>query len=252
MSQAQKLRSPWLVAVWPGMGNVAVIAGYYLMSKLHMHLLAEFSPRALFDAEHVDVNGGLITSSALPRSRLFVWRGDEQRHDVVLFIGEAQPPLGKYTFCRQLLEFSRQLGVEQVFTFAAMATPMRIEDPSRVFTAATDATSLEEMKRLELVSLEDGQIGGLNGVLLGVAAEQGLRGACLLGEMPQILPQFPFPKASVAVLEAFTTLAGLPVDLQELTEHSRQMENKLGELLSQVEQAMEMADEEGEEESFGL
>ena len=35
--------------------------------------------------------------------------------------GEAQPPLGKYTFCRRLIEFARGLGVERVFTFAAMA-----------------------------------------------------------------------------------------------------------------------------------
>ena len=29
-----KLKNPWLVAVWPGMGHVAMSAGYYLMAKL--------------------------------------------------------------------------------------------------------------------------------------------------------------------------------------------------------------------------
>ena len=42
MVEEIKLKNPWLVAVWPGMGNVAVSAGYYLMAKLGMHLLAEF------------------------------------------------------------------------------------------------------------------------------------------------------------------------------------------------------------------
>lgn len=248
MTQVPKLHAPWLVAVWPGMGNVAVIAGYYLMSKLGMHLLAEFSPRDLFDAEHVEVKNGLIHTGRLPRSRLFAWQDPAGRHDVVVFIGEAQPPAGKYAFCRQLLEFAKTLGVERVFTFAAMATQMHPEHESRVFAAATEETGLAELKRLELVLLEDGQISGLNGVLLGVAADTGLRGACLLGEMPQIFAQLPFPKASRAVLEAFATLAGIELDLTELSEQARMMADKLGELLSQVEQAIEHV-AEGEEPS---
>ena len=31
-----KFNKPWLVAVWPGMGHVAISAGYYLMAKLGM------------------------------------------------------------------------------------------------------------------------------------------------------------------------------------------------------------------------
>ena len=42
MATAIKLNQPWMVAVWPGMGHVAISAGYYLMAKLGMHILAEF------------------------------------------------------------------------------------------------------------------------------------------------------------------------------------------------------------------
>ena len=69
-----KLNNPWLVAVWPGMGHVAISAGYYLMAKLGMHLLAEFPALEMFDIEHVEVKDGLIQTSRLPRSRLFVWK----------------------------------------------------------------------------------------------------------------------------------------------------------------------------------
>ena len=44
--------------------------------------------------------------------------------------------------------------------------------------------------------MEDGQISGLNGILLGVAAEAGLEGTGLLGEIPHILSQLPFAKAT--------------------------------------------------------
>jgi predicted ATP-grasp superfamily ATP-dependent carboligase len=149
---------------------------------------------------------------------------------------------------------------------------MHPEHASRVFGAATDAASLAELKRLELEVaedgtrpegpraaeralkrleleiLEDGQIGGLNGVLLGVAAESGLRGTCLLGEMPHIFAQLPFPKASLAVLEVFSTIAHIDIDLSELSEQAREVEHKLGELLEKVKEALE---EQQDQESSG-
>jgi len=238
MPEEMKLHHPWLVAVWPGMGNVAISGGYYLMSKLSMHILAEFSSHELFDVEHVEVKNGLVRSGRMPRSRFFVWNDPEKKRDIVVFIGEAQPPRGKYAFCRTLIEFARKLGVERVFTFAAMATQMHPDHESRVFGAATDDETLAALKRLELTILEDGHIGGLNGLLLGVAAEIGLRGACLLGEMPHIFAQLPFPKASLAVLQAFATIANITIDYTELAQQSRQMDQRLGELLSQVENAL--------------
>ncbi len=239
MPEEQRLKKPWLVAVWPGMGQVAINAGYYLMSKLDMHLLAEFSPREFFEVEYAEVKGGLIHTGRLPRSRLFAWTNPHGEHDLIVFIGEAQPPRGKYAFCRLLIEYARGLGVEHVFTFAAMGTTMHPEHDARVFGAATTSESLEEIRRLGLEILEDGHIGGLNGVLVGVAAESAIHGACLLGEMPQIFAQLPFPKASLAVLHVFARLTGITVDFEELAEQAQDMDQRLGGLLEQVERAYE-------------
>ncbi len=249
MADELKLNKPWLVAVWPGMGHVAISAGYYMVTKLEMHILAELSAHELFDVEHVEVKGGLIRTGRLPRSRFFVWKDPRGNHDIVVFIGEAQPPKGRYAFCHRLIEFARELGVERVYTFAAMATPMHPEHDARVFVAATDEESLAELKGMDLEILEDGQIGGLNGVLLGVAAESHLRGACLLGEMPHIFAQLPFPKASLAVLEAFKKIAKIDIDLKELTEQAREGEEKLSELLEKVEEALEQQQPPSEEDS---
>jgi proteasome assembly chaperone (PAC2) family protein len=248
MAEEQRLHEPWLVAVWPGMGQVAISAGYYLMAKLGMHLMAEVPAQELFDVEHVEVKGGLIRTGRMPRSRLFGWRDPRRKHDIVVFIGEAQPPLGKFAFCQKLIEYARGLGIERVFTFAAMATQMHPDRESRVFGAATDVESLAELKRLELEIVEDGQIGGLNGVLLGVAAEHQMRGSCLLGELPHIFAQFPYPKAALAVLEVFATISGIEIDLTELQEQAREMKEKLSELLVQMQQAFESQVQPLEEE----
>jgi proteasome assembly chaperone (PAC2) family protein len=249
MAEQPQLNHPWLIAVWPGMGHVALNAGYYLLAKLDMKLFAEFDVNDLFDVDHVEVKDGLIQAARRPRNRWFVWTDPAGQHDLVVFLGEAQPPLGKYAFCRQLINFARGLGVERVFTFAAMATRMHPEHPARVFAAATDAERLGELKNRDLELLEDGHIGGLNGVLLGAAAEGGLPGACLLGEMPHIFSQLPFPKASLAILEVFAAVAGIDLDFAELAEQARTVEEQLGELLARVEQSY--GEQHPEEEEGG-
>ncbi|MCA9177672.1 MAG: PAC2 family protein [Planctomycetales bacterium] len=252
MPEEMKLNKPWLIAVWPGMGHVAISAGYYLMAKLGMHLHTEFAATELFDVDHVEVKEGLIRPSQLPRSRIFVWQDGGHQHDIVLFLGEAQPPAGKYPFCRRLIRYALELGVERVFTFAAMATQMHPEHDSRVFGAATDPESLAELQELDLEILQDGHIGGLNGVLLGVAAEMGLRGACLLGEMPHLFSQLPFPKASLAVLKVFTMIGNIELDTAELAKEARAMDERLGELLAKIEHAIQRQAEPEEEAGVEL
>lgn len=249
MPEPAKLNHPWLVAVWPGMGHVALNAGVYLLAKLGMTAVAEFEGGDLFDVTQVEVKHGVIQPARRPRNRFFVWIDPNKRHDLVVFLGEAQPPVGKLPFCRQVIEYATGLGVERVITFAAMATQMRPEHPSRVFGAATDTEGVAELRKLKLKILDDGNIGGLNGVLLGAAAASGLRGSCFLGEMPQVFAQVPFPKASLAILEAFSKLTGVEVDLTELTEQSRAVEEQLGDLLTRVEQ--QYGEQPGDEEEAG-
>ncbi|MGE5194056.1 MAG: PAC2 family protein [Deltaproteobacteria bacterium] len=237
MAVPAKLNHPWLVAVWPGIGNVALNAGIYLMSKMDMKVFAEFEANEFFDVEHVEVKGGIVQAGRRPRNRFFLWEDPSHQRDIVVLLGEAQPGVGKYPFCQKILSFARELGVERVVTFAAMATQMHPQHSSRVFGAATDAAILQELQHLELEPLDDGNIGGLNGVLLGAAAESGLPGACLLGEMPHILSRIPFPKASQAILQVFAAMTGVELDFTELSRQVEVIERQLGEVLSQVEQS---------------
>src|SRR5262249_12275183 len=109
--QQLNLNHPWLVAVWPGMGNVALNAGFYLLAKLDMSVIAEYEASDLFDVDHVEVKEGMIHPGRRPRNRFFVWIDPKKKHDLVVFLGEAQPPLGKYAFCKQLIAYAQQLNV---------------------------------------------------------------------------------------------------------------------------------------------
>ncbi len=247
MANDETLHDPWLLAVWPGMGGVAISAGYYLMAKLGMHLLVEFPATDFFDLDQIEVKEGMILSKRLPRSRLFLWNDPEQKHDLIVFIGEAQPQGKGGAFCRALVERAKTFGVRRVFTFAAMATSMRPKHDCRVFGAAVDRETLERFRQLDMEILESGNISGLNGVLLGVAAASGLKGGCLLGEIPHVFSQIPFPKASLAVLEFFTVMAGIEVDFTELREHAITVEQTLEDFLTRMERAAQELEPEGDQ-----
>ncbi len=228
----------WLVAAWPGLGHVATTAAVYLLSKLSMHQVAEFKARGFFELESVDVDRGLVRAARLPRSRLFLWRNPKGGRDIVVFLGEAQPPSGKLALCERLIAAARALGVKKVFTFSAMATEMTPASPSRIFGVASDASTLAELRRHDVAIMGQGRIAGLNGVALAAAAEAGLPAVGLLGEMPGVAPDLPCPNASAAVLKIFAKLAGLTLDLDELEDYGQAMQEQLNRLYEQVRQAL--------------
>ncbi|HAM35854.1 MAG TPA: hypothetical protein DEB40_08565 [Elusimicrobia bacterium] len=239
----------WLIAAWPGLGRVATTAAVYLLSKLRMHQVGEFRARDLFDLENVDVKGGLLRAARLPRSRLFLSSSASRRCDILVFLGEAQPLSGKLALCQRLITESRTLGVTRVFAFSALVTEMNPGSPSRTFAVASDTASLDELKRHEVSLLKEGQIGGLNGLVLAAAAEAGLPAVGLLGEMPAVAPHLPYPSASAAVLRVFKELSGLALDLGELEEYGRAMQAQLFAIYQRVIQALQESAQSDETDS---
>ena len=237
-----------LAAVWPGMGHVALTAGFYLMSRLHMQEEDPPETGDLFDLEHIDVKNGLARAGHIPVSHLFAHRDPKKRGDLGLMIGEAQPPLHKMEYCRRLLDRAQALGVVQVYTFAAMAVDLHPREPSRVYGVATHREGLDALRHLGIEILEAGRISGLNGVFLAAAAERGIPGLCLLGAMPSFAVQVPYPKASHAVLEAFGRLLGLELDLRELEEYGRTIEEQLSAGLEKIRSAIQSEPDASEEE----
>ena len=173
MPDPLNLTNPWLIAVWPGMGHVALNAGIYLLSKLDMTAVAELDAGDLFDVDQVEVKGGLIQPgrpAAEPvlrverpgqaaRPRRVPRRGPAAGRQVrVLPAGHrVRPRTTGSSGCSRSPRWRPRCG--RTTGPACSARP-----PTR--------RACEELKRLELTILEDGNIGGLNGVLLGAAAAE--------------------------------------------------------------------------------
>lgn len=245
MSTAKQLRHPILIAAWPGMGHVAVTACYYLIAKLEMEFRAEYASSELFDADHVTVESGLIQPFRYPKNQFFAWKSPDGNSDLLVFIGEAQPPQGRYDFCRKLVDFAQREGVEKIYTFAAMATSNELMDESSVVGAAADKDTLHHFLEHDIGLLRSGRISGMNGILLGVVSERKMSGGCLLGEMPAMFAPIPYPKASISVLGAISRLTGIEIEMAELTLEAERMEAHLSHAMDQLKR---VAAEHGESE----
>jgi uncharacterized protein len=237
-------RDTWLVAAWPGMGLVGHLAASHLARALKAQTVAEVPPEPHFEISKVETRRGLLVPARAPRTVLASWSNPGDGPDLLVLLGEAAPTSNVRGFCEKVLGIARGRGVSRVYTFAAMATPSPPEAAARVFAAATGADRLAELRGVE--PLDEGEIGGMNGVFLAVAAELGLSGACLLGEFPYFASGVPNPKASAAVLRAFARLAGLRLDLDEL---DRQGEEVARQLQAHVQQAEDAARRLQESES---
>lgn len=227
----------WLVAAWPGAGDVAATAAIYLLSRLRMHQIAEFSGRNLFEPEVVEVRGGVVQPPRLPRSRLFLWRRPRRGGpDILVFLGDAQPAMGKTALCDRLLWMARKLRVRRVFSFAATVSDMDPQAPSRTFGIATDPATRDELRLQGVPINSDGQIGGLNGLLLAAAAEVGLPGVGLLGETPGLAVHLPYASAAASVLRVFMRLARLELDLGDLEDYGRSLQEQFAKIYAQAGQ----------------
>ena len=242
------LKDPWLVAAWPGMGGGALIAGTYLAQDLGAEKVAELPPRSYFDLDKIQISRGIARPGALPKSSLYAWKDPRGRRDLLIFLGDAQPSNNGYSFCEELLTKARELGARRMFTFAAMATPASPQQRPRVFGVATEPDLLDEVIAQEDTEvLAEGEISGLNGVLLAAGAAGGLPGVCLLGEFPYFASGVPNPKASAAVLRVFCGLAGLEdVDFSKIDAQAQAVEHSLTDLLEQLQQKAQAAGEQGE------
>lgn len=231
-----RLTDPWLLAVWPGMGNVALGAGSYLLEKLQPDALFSVPAGDFFDLGQVQVRDGVVGPARFPENRFFGWKNPSGGRDLVIFVGEAQPSARGYAFCEGLLRTAQGLGVKRVITFASMVTPQHPTAPSRTFAVATSETLLQEVRQDEpnVGVLTEGAISGLNGTLLAAAAAQGLEGVCLLAEVPQIAANVPYLKAAHAVLEVFVRLVSMKLDLGDLAAQAARVEKGLLQLIQQL------------------
>jgi len=228
-----KLNNPILVAAWPGMGNVAITAVNYLKNQLGATFLCEISPDDFFAATGATVKKQIIKSPESPKNQFFYYKSSTAENDILFFQGSAQPiPHLEYEFAKQILKFAMSFDVKFVYTTAAAPSDMHFKDNPRVFAAPNHKDLLRTLLEYKVHFMGEGTIAGLNGLLVSVAAEMGLKGVCLLGEIPFFTAQIDFPRASLRILEVLAKLLKIKMDLVDLELYAEQKEKEIEPLAS--------------------
>jgi hypothetical protein len=134
--------------------------------------------------------------------------------------------------------------------------PQAIEytQESGVWLAVTDPALKNTFQKYDFKLLTEGQISGMNGLFLSLAKKEGLKGICLLGEIPLYTIQIENPKASAAVLGALSKILGIELDLAHLSEQAKILEGEIDKLLDYLKLGAQGAQAApiGEEEIEGI
>lgn len=227
-----RLRNPYLIAAWPGMGEVAFKAAGYLVESLGAEEMAHINPEEFFYLTGSVISGGLLDIPRLPQSAFYYWKNKTGRNDLVIFLSNAQPDLSRAeSYAKKIIQVARLFHVGTVIGLASMPQPVDHTQQPGVWCAATSEKLKDSLKSFNLSFLTEGHISGMNGLFLGIARKEGLAGFCLLGEIPLYTIQIENPKASCAVLEILAKILGFSVDLTSLNEQAHTMEGEINKLL---------------------
>lgn len=226
-----RLRNPYIICAWPGMGEVAFKAVTYLIDKLKAEAFAEILPQEFFYLTGSIIKNGILGIPELPYSKFYYWKNKTGKNDLIIFLSSAQPDLIKAEeYTKKIVHTAKIFKAKMAFCFAAMPQPIDHTQKPNVCFSATSKGLNDYLKRFELDVLSVGQISGMNGLFLGLAKKEGLEGVCLLGEIPLYTIQIENPKASYSVLEVLCRVLDIKIDLSGLIEQSEMMEKEINKL----------------------
>ena len=228
------LKSPNMLAVWPGIGNVASIVANYLKRKLNFKELGELEASYFFDPIGVTVKGNVVEAPQFPQSKFYYLKNKGDNSDIILFIGDDQPASKAYELANCVLDVGQRFKAKRVYTCAAALTRIHHTESPRVWGVATSQPVTEDLIKYDLVRTGNLQIAGLNGLLLGVAKERDIEGICLLGEVPFYATRMQNPIAALAVLKVLIKVLNIEIDLAELAVLAGETMERMKEMAAQA------------------
>jgi proteasome assembly chaperone (PAC2) family protein len=237
-----ELNKPMMFVGWPGIGNIGIMAVDTLRSFLKAEEFGEIESWNFFYPKKVSIKDGLLEDLEFPSNKFYYQRVEEK--DVIFFIGEEQTTEGggmyasgekAYRLANLVLEVGERFGCQRVYTSGACVSLIHHQTKPKVCAVVSSEDLKEEVKKypntILMSELEgrgegEGTITGLNGLLLALARKRNLASMCLMGEIPDWLSGalLPYPKASKSVLEVFSGILGIRMDLSFLDKMEGQVE----------------------------
>ncbi|MGM0444614.1 MAG: PAC2 family protein [Fibrobacterota bacterium] len=236
---------PTMIASWPGMGNVGIISTDYIRSNINAKVLGEIDMSHYFIPESIVVEDGIAELPEMPRSIIYY----TEDPDLLIFESNAQISGREgVAIVKNLVHLAVEYNVRRIFTTAAFAKDMSHNTPPKIFGAFNSKEMLEEFSVSEVDPMPNGYIAGLNGLVLGIAANYDIEAACFLGTIPSFATNLSYPKASLEIIKIIESLLGIHTDKDELEESIRLVDSQFSEIEKRIRQYYPNAMKDTEEQ----
>jgi hypothetical protein len=220
-----------LVCGLPGTAYIGKLSVDYLIQQLKAEQIGEVYSK-YFPPFVIIKEDGTVD---LLRNELHLFK-DESGRTIVFLSGNSQAysPEGQYEVADAVLDWAIKNGVQRVYSVAAYITERPFEEPN-VYCTPTTLGLLEEAKKHGAQFLEDGVIGGENGIITGLAKKKNVEGLCLLSETHGYqTPTGEYvidPRAAKAALKVLTSMLNLKVDMEPMDKQVAQMDETIAKLM---------------------
>lgn len=212
------------LAAWPGMGNVALGAIDYMRRMSGAKLFAEIDLSYLFSSDMIVVNNGVIELPELPKN-YFYYRKDPP---IIFFESDIQlGGVSAMNMLEKILGFISGYKITRVYTGAAYSLPITHHNKPDVYGVASNSKIKNSLKKYGIKIMAEGQISGLNGLVLGYAAKRKLDSVCLLATMPLYAVNLPNPKASKEIVIKLSKMLSIDVDMKEIDAAIEEVDKKM-------------------------
>jgi predicted ATP-grasp superfamily ATP-dependent carboligase len=223
--------APVLFAAWTGAGNVGVLAIDYLRRKLKSHLFAQIDMSQIITPDSIVVNSGVTRFPETPQSVFY----HNHNPDLVLFESNAHAG-GNHDIevMRTILELSKELNISRIYTAAALPQSTSHVTQPKLLYACNNAGLKGELESLGLQAMPDGEISGLNGLLLGFAGIKKIDAVCLLATIPAYAVALTYPLAALSIVQKIAEITGVSIDYKELEQEIEIVDPMFGEIEDKI------------------
>jgi proteasome assembly chaperone (PAC2) family protein len=222
------LRSPVMVAAfegWNDAGDAASGAVDHLEVVWAGQPFAAIDPEDYYDFQvnrpTVTLVDGTTRRIQWPTSRFSLCRLESR--DVVLLRG-LEPNMRWRTFCEEIIDIARELGVEMTVTLGALLSDSPHTRPVPVSGTASDTATAH---RLDLDRSRYEGPTGIVGVLHDACNQAGMPSVSFWAAVPHYVAQPPSPKATIALLRRVEDVLDLAVPLGELPDQAAEWERQV-------------------------
>jgi proteasome assembly chaperone (PAC2) family protein len=261
------LRAPYaLVAFggWVDAGSGGTGGVRHLISNMKTRKLAEIESEEFYSFTDtrplVSIVGAGERAIHWPRGEFHGAVLEEHTSDLVLFVAP-EPNLKWRNFASVMLDGMQHFGVQSMTCIGSIFGAVSHRSEVRMTGWANDQRLARALAKRKVSFTDYEGPTGFVTVLLSEAEKRGLPSVAVYGFAPNYIQGVPNPRVSHALLQTFSAISGVPLELHELDRAGRALSRQVDRLLhdqpqlrEQVERMLSMMSEteptgQGEEEA---